>query len=332
VEEDLPKELNPFPVILLAPKENPDDPAAAVPPNVDCPTGACGVVEGFDASKLNPNADGPGVEAGVVVVGPKENVALEASAPEAGGVANENEGAFGASPGFEVDPNAAEARFPPNTFDDPKGDEAVRRSDAGFCVSWFEDVTPNPEVAPNVDDVVAPKADLAGTVFVAPGVAGADIEAPVNEKAPGFCAPLEVVASVVDEGGPKPNIDFAGAGAVAAAAVAPKPEKTDLRAASEAGGAGVDNLVMIGVLAVVDGPKLNFGALVPELTGFAVTLLVSDGGLNPMAGAEEAGLISAPPVPLENSDGAAAAGFPKLNFRPSDGAVPAMIAPPCDVV
>ena len=30
--------------------------------------------------------------------------------------------------------------------------------------------------------------------------------------------------------------------------------------------------------------------------------------------------------------GTAAAGFPKLNFGPSDGAVPAVVVPPCDVV
>ena len=228
---DVPKEPNAFPVVLLAPKENPDDPPTAVPPNVDCAVDACGVVEGLDASTLNPNAEGPRVEAGVVVVGPKEKPDLEVSAPavlEAGGVANENGEAFAASPGFEVDPNAIEAPFPPNTFVDPKGvvdpkrDEAVC-SDAGFCASLFGDVTPNPEVAevPNVDE---PKADLDGTVLVAPGIGGADVG--VNEKVPGFCAPLGVVAGVVDEGRAKLN-GFAGAGPVAVAGAAPKPEKAD---------------------------------------------------------------------------------------------------------
>ena len=240
MEEDVPKELNAFPVVLLAPKENPDPPAA-VPPNVDCPVDAC-VVEGFGASELNPNADGPGVEAGVVVVAPKEKLP-----PGAGGVPNENGGTFAAPPGFEVDPNALEAPFFPNMFVDPKGDEAVC-SDAGFCVSLFDEVTPNPkdeEGAPNVDDVAPPKADLVGTVFVAPGIAGADVEPPVNEKVAGFSAPLEVVAGVVDEGAVKPNIDFAGAGPVAAAGAAPKPEKTDLGAASEAGGAGIEDFVVV---------------------------------------------------------------------------------------
>ena len=86
------------------------------------------------------------------------------------------------------------------------------------------------------------------------------------------------------------------------------------------------------MVCVLDSPKLNLGALAPELAVFAVTLLVSDGGLNPMVGAEEAGLVSGPPVPFKNGDGAAAAGFPKLNFIPSDGAVPAAVVPPCDIV